>query len=240
MGSPQEQVTILLKAWIQGDPSALDNLIPLIYPELRKLARYHMSGERPNHTMQATALVHEAFMELVRMNAADWPSRKHFFAAVSQIMRRALVDYARKKRSYKRGAGQDAIPIDQIHELAGATGSADDMVTFDDAMRRLEAIDARKARVIELGFRNRTGVQDLCGFPASQGFQNSETSPVRRFTGDLCRSENCRPRGHIHEVTGSGTLRVAASAAAADQGRLGAVEAVAIVGAQVAEIVEAL
>ena len=111
MVARQEELTRLLQAWRDGDRAALDQLTPLIYGELRKLARFHMSREAPGHTLQATALIHEAFLKLMDIEDVDWKDRRHFFAATSQIMRRMLVDYARKKRSVKRGRQLKRVPF---------------------------------------------------------------------------------------------------------------------------------
>ena len=141
--------THLLQAWTGGDRAALDRLTPLVYAELKKLARFHMSHESPGHTLQSTALIHEAFLRLADVKPTEWKSRKHFFAAASQIMRRVLVDYARKKRSVKRGRELKRVPWQEaMAESSGGTVPID-ILAFDEAMNRLEQHDARKARVVE-------------------------------------------------------------------------------------------
>jgi len=128
-------------------------LTPLVYAELRRLARFHMSHEASEHTLQPTALINEAFMRILDIKQGHWPSRKHFFAAASQIMRRVLVDYARKKRSVKRGREFKRTPWDEAVELpVAATVGVTDVLAFDEALTRLEAHDARKARVLEAWF----------------------------------------------------------------------------------------
>jgi len=142
---------VLLQAWVQGDPEALDRLTPLIYGELRKLARFHMSREAPGHTLQPTALINEAFLKLIDIQHTDWKSRKHFYGAASQIMRRVLVDYARKKRSVKRGRELKRVPFEEALARP-AEMSVVDIVAFDEALIRLAAIDSRKVQVAEFWF----------------------------------------------------------------------------------------
>ncbi len=145
-----DQLTQLLAAWSAGDTKALDQLAPLIYGELRKLARYHMSREAPGHTLQPTALINEAYLKLADMHHPAWKDRKHFFAAASQIMRHLLVDYARKKRSSKRGRESIRVPFDEA--IAVSTEVSVDITDLDEALTRLAAVDTRKAQVIELWF----------------------------------------------------------------------------------------
>ena len=113
MQNEQGQLTRFLSDWTEGDPTALEKLTPLVYGELRKLARYHMSREAPGHTLQPTALINEAYLKLVDMQHHAWKERKHFFAAASQIMRHLLVDCARKKRSTKRGREAIRVPSEE-------------------------------------------------------------------------------------------------------------------------------
>jgi RNA polymerase sigma-70 factor (ECF subfamily) len=145
------QLTRLLQAWAQGDPEALARLTPLIYGELRKLARFHMSKERAGHTLQPTALINEAFMKLIDVQSVDWKSRKHFYRAASQVMRRILVDYGRKKRSVKRG--REAKRVSFAEAIAQpAKMAVVDIIAFDEALTSLAAIDSRKAQVAEFWF----------------------------------------------------------------------------------------
>ena len=152
MVAGQGQVTKLLQAWSQGDSSALNELTPLIYRELRKLARFHMAREAPGHTLQPTALINEAYLKLIDIREPDWKGRRHFFAAASQIMRRVLVDYARKKRSVKRGREAKRVPFEEAIALPARTTASVDIVAFDEALTRLSAIDSRKAQVVEFWF----------------------------------------------------------------------------------------
>jgi RNA polymerase sigma factor (TIGR02999 family) len=146
------QATHLLQAWTRGDRAALDRLAPLVYAELRKLARFHMSHEAPNHTLQSTALIHEAFLRLAEFKRVEWKSQKHFYAAASQIMRRILVDYARKKRSVKRGRELKRVPWQEAIAVPAGETAPIDVLSFDEALSRLEGHDARKARVLEAWF----------------------------------------------------------------------------------------
>jgi RNA polymerase sigma factor (TIGR02999 family) len=125
--------------------------MPVIYGELRKLARFHMSHEAPGHTLQPTALIHETFLKLVDLQQVDWKSRKHFYGAASQIMRRLLVDSARKKRSVKRGREVRRVSFDEAIAKPAAIPVLD-IVAFDEAMNRLAALDKRKAQVAEYWF----------------------------------------------------------------------------------------
>jgi RNA polymerase sigma-70 factor, ECF subfamily len=150
MSSSPEEVTQLLGAWSEGDPAALDRLMPLVYAELRRMARRHMGPERPGHTLQTTALVHEAYLRLVNQDRVRWKDRAHFFAIAAQVMRRILVDHARKRRNPKRGGNATRLSLEQ-----GATVSrerAAEVVALDDALNSLAAVDDRKSRVVELRF----------------------------------------------------------------------------------------
>ena len=152
---PPEEITLLLAECRQGAPGALDRLMPFVYDELRRLAGHYMRGERKEHTLQPTALVHEAYARLVGLEIT-WRDRAQFFQAAAQAMRRILVDHARAKRSAKRGGGAPRQPLDDaidsivIGEEAGALAA--DLVDLDRALERLERQDPRKARVVELHF----------------------------------------------------------------------------------------
>jgi RNA polymerase sigma factor (TIGR02999 family) len=142
-------VTRLLSAWRGGDASALDALTPLVYRELHRLARSAMRGERPGHTLQTTALVHEAFMALSGAEV-DWADRAHFFAIAARQMRRILVNHGEAHRAAKRGGGLPHAGLDEALDIVG-TPSAE-ISDLDDALRRLEAFDARKAQILELHY----------------------------------------------------------------------------------------
>jgi len=144
------QVTGLLLAWSQGNDAALDELVPLVHQELRRLARRHMFGERPGHSLQSTALVNEAYLRLVNSRAVNWQNRAHFFAISSQLMRRILVDYARAKRYQKRGGGAMNITLDEA--WMGLAEKGRDIVALDDALTALAEVDPRMSKVVELRF----------------------------------------------------------------------------------------
>jgi RNA polymerase sigma factor (TIGR02999 family) len=143
-------VTELLMAWNAGDESALDKLTPLVYQELRVLARRYMRQERPQHTLQATALVNEAYLRLVDVNRIRWQSRAHFLAVAAQMMRRILVEFARHRHRQKRGGDAVRIAIDDMEEMPQA--KAADLVALNDALSTLAGIDPRMSQVVELRF----------------------------------------------------------------------------------------
>ena len=153
MLATQEQpreVTQLLLAWNDGDESALEKLLPLVYDELRRLAKRRMRLERPDHTLQTTALINEAYLRLVDVHTVHWQNRAHFFALSARLMRRILVDYARRRHYAKRGGGAQPISLDQ--SLPVAAGPSPDLVAVDEALHALAGVDARKAQVVELRF----------------------------------------------------------------------------------------
>lgn len=144
------QVTRLLAEWGRGNPEARDALIPVVYGELRRLARRQLWRERPDHTLQSAALVNEAYLRLVREEAPHWENRTHFFGVAAQLMRHILVDYARRRRAAKRGAG--AAPLSLAAEFVPAQDSGLDLVELDDALNQLTRLDAQQGRLIELRF----------------------------------------------------------------------------------------
>jgi RNA polymerase sigma factor (TIGR02999 family) len=145
----RQQVSQLLTAWTNGDPAARDELLPVVYAELRRLAHHYMAGERPGHTLQTTALVHEAYLRLVDLDRMRWRDRGHFFAMAATLMRRILVDAARQRGRDKRGGGVLVTSLDD-HEIATAPGV--DVVALDDALVALAAMDAQQSRIVELRF----------------------------------------------------------------------------------------
>jgi RNA polymerase sigma factor (TIGR02999 family) len=145
---PLSDITGLLLAWRGGDEAALTRLIPLVEQELHRIARRYMAGERPGHSLQATALVNEAYLRLVNVQKMDWQNRAHFLAMAARLMRRILVDSARARRNQKRGG----IKITLDDELLVTGDRPPDLVALDDALRVLEKIDARRSQVIELRF----------------------------------------------------------------------------------------
>jgi RNA polymerase sigma factor (TIGR02999 family) len=140
----------LLMAWSNGEQDALEQLIPLVYNELHRLAHRYMAGERREHTLQSTALVHEAYERLINLKNVSWQNRAHFFAVSAQLMRRILVDYARSRRYSKRGGQWRQVPLNEA--VAVFRDRRTDIVALDDALRTLADIDPRKARVVEIRF----------------------------------------------------------------------------------------
>lgn len=147
---PPRDVTTLLLAWREGDEGALDALVPLVYAELRRLAHRKMLGERANHPLQTTALVHEAYLKLIDGNRVRWQNRTHFFSVAAQLMRRVLVDLARTRGAQKRGGDVAQLPFDEARDAPSKRRT--DFVALDDALTSLAEIDPRKARVVELRY----------------------------------------------------------------------------------------
>ena len=156
--SASESVTELLCAWREGDGSALEKLIPIVYKDLRRVARRHLLGERAGNSLQPTALVHEAYMRLVDYRHLEWQDRAHFFAVSAQLLRRILVDHARR-RNLKRGAGVRHVPL-EVTSLIGSERSKD-LVALDEALNELARMDARKAKVVELRFFGGLSVNEI-------------------------------------------------------------------------------
>lgn len=145
-----EEVTELLVRWRGGDKDALDALLPLVYAELRRIARHYLSNERSDHTLQSTALVHEAYVRLAKQKLPEWQNRAHFFAVAAQLMRQILVDHARGHRASKRGGETYKIALE---EAEGKAQPLDiDIVALDDALKSLAELDEQQSRVVELKF----------------------------------------------------------------------------------------
>jgi len=149
MGIPPSQpITQLLIAWRRGEKAALEELIPRVEAELRRMARRYMAGERQGHVLQTTALVNEAYLRLVDSEKVNWQNRAHFFAVSAQLMRRILVDYARSRRYQKRGGGARQVTLDE--ELVSPGEPSRDLIALDDALEALAEVDSRKSKVVEL------------------------------------------------------------------------------------------
>ncbi|MEZ5427778.1 MAG: sigma-70 family RNA polymerase sigma factor [Pyrinomonadaceae bacterium] len=145
----KRDVTVLLSAAGEGDKSAADELLPLVYDDLRRLARAYFAGEKQEHTLQATALVHEAYIRLVNWEKVSWQNRAHFFAVAAEVMRKILIDHARRKNARKRSGGQKIL----LDEAVGHPFEKElDLVALDDALRSLENLDRRQAKIVELRF----------------------------------------------------------------------------------------
>ena len=156
--APERDVTSLLVRWGNGDANAFDELAPIVYDELRKLARSHLRRERPDHTLQSTALVHEAYLRMIDQQAVSWQNRSHFYGIAAQMIRRILVDYARAKQTKKRG---EALPKIAFDEAVGAHASEDlDLVALDDALKALAEIDPRQSRIVELRYFAGLSIED--------------------------------------------------------------------------------
>jgi len=155
-------VTVLLSALQKGDPDAASKLIPLVYNELRRLAGHYMRQERPDHTLQATALVHEAYLKLINQRSVDWQGRAHFFGIAAQLMRRILIDHARGHLREKRGGAQKALPLDEALVLSPEQSS--ELINLDEALQRLAKLDARQIRIVELRFFGGLSVEETAEF----------------------------------------------------------------------------
>ena len=150
MAAASEGITQLLINWRNGDTAALDQLMPIVYEELRRLARGFMGKERNNHTLQTSALINEAYLKLVDQDETNWQNRAHFFAVAAQIMRHILVDHARSYGYEKRGAGAQHVGLDDAKVFSEER--ARDLVALDEALTKLAAVDPRKSRLVELRF----------------------------------------------------------------------------------------
>jgi RNA polymerase sigma factor (TIGR02999 family) len=178
----QLHITQLLLDWSQGDHDALERLTPLVYDELHRLAHRYMNRERSGHTLQTSALVNEAYLRFVNQRNIQWNSRTHFFAVAAQMMRRILVDYARRNLYAKRGGGVVHLSLDHA-ELASNEASAE-VTALDEALTRLESIDAQQARVVELRFFG--------------GLTIKETAEAMKISVDMVKREWSTARAWLH------------------------------------------
>jgi RNA polymerase sigma factor (TIGR02999 family) len=158
LGEEHSRVGSLLRQWSGGDPAALEELAPIVYPELRRLAHYHLRRERDGHTLQTTALVHEVYLRLCGQDEPRWEDRTHFFAVSARIMRRILVDYSRRHGAEKRGSGAIHLRLDDALHIPVAEPSG--LIELDDALQELATFDARKCQVVEMRF--------FAGLPAKE------------------------------------------------------------------------
>jgi RNA polymerase sigma-70 factor (ECF subfamily) len=149
MAALPNEVTRLLIDWSKGDQAALDELIPLVHAELRRIARHYMARENPGHTLQTSALINEAYIRLVDQNM-PWQNRAHFYGVAAQVMRHILIDHARRHRYAKRGGGARKVPLDEA--MIVNDKRADELVALDDALKVLATLDPRKSQIIELRF----------------------------------------------------------------------------------------
>jgi RNA polymerase sigma factor (TIGR02999 family) len=154
-------VTQLLLAWSSGNREALDQLLPLVYHELRKIAERYLKRERSGHTLQTTALVHEAYLKLIDQRQVQWQNRAHFFGIAAQAMRRILVDHARSRQTGKRGSGGVRITLDE--NLKVSDERATDLLALDDALNALAQLDPQKSRIVELRYFGGLSIEETAG-----------------------------------------------------------------------------
>jgi RNA polymerase sigma factor (TIGR02999 family) len=157
-GGPPGEVTDLLAAWTEGDPAALDRLLPLVERELHRLAHRYLRRERPGHTLQTSALVNEAYLRLVDQRRTRWQNRAQFFGIAAQLMRRILIDHARKHAYAKRGGGAPKLPLDEACLISPQRAA--ELVALDDALAALAALDERKSRIVELRYFGGLSVEE--------------------------------------------------------------------------------
>lgn len=150
MSTAQDDITTLLVRWGRGDQEALDALTPLVYQELRRLANGYLRRERQDHTLEGTALVHEAYLRLIDQNQVEWRSRNHFYALAAELIRRILVDHARARVAAKRGGASIKLSLDE--SLTPAQEKEQDLVSLDDALNALAAADSQQSRIVELRY----------------------------------------------------------------------------------------
>jgi len=156
---PAPDVTLLLNKLAAGDQKAAAELVPLVYEELRELAARHLAHERPDHTLQTTALVHEAYLKLAAQKAAKWQNRAQFFGVASQAMRRILVDYARGKQRIRRGGKQQKVSLDDVSLVSPSR--TEEVLAVHESLSRLEALDSRQARIVELRYFGGLKVEEI-------------------------------------------------------------------------------
>jgi RNA polymerase sigma factor (TIGR02999 family) len=186
--SPRE-VTRLLSDWGKGDRSALEKLFPLVHAELQSIARRQMSRERPGHTLQATALVNEAYLKLAGQEGFEWHNRAHFFAVCAQVMRHILIDHARAQARNKRGG--DAVQVSLNEGLLVAEEQADHFIALDEALRSLEKMDPQKGRIVELRYFG--------------GLSVEETAEVLNISPRTVRREWQRSKAWLYRMISEGT-----------------------------------
>jgi RNA polymerase sigma-70 factor, ECF subfamily len=158
----QQEVTQLLRHWSRGDEGALEKLIPLVQPELHRLAHHYMSRERIGHTLQTTALLNDAYLQLVDDPKRNWQNRTHFVAASAQLMRRIMVDHARERRALKRGAGAFQVTLDDVALVSEKR--SEELLALDEALEKLAALDPRKSQIVELRYFGGLSVEEMAAF----------------------------------------------------------------------------
>jgi RNA polymerase sigma-70 factor, ECF subfamily len=177
------QITLMLKEWSDGKQEALDRLMPLVYDELRRQAQRFIRKERSGHTLQTTALIHEAYIKLIGNDQVDWQNRAHFFAIASQAMRRILVDHARTRHREKRGGAAEDLPIDDAIQISTPQKSVD-LIALDEALERLSLVDPRQAMVVEMRYFG--------------GLTNDETAGVLGISNATVRNDWTMAKAWLH------------------------------------------
>lgn len=188
MLSDADQVNRLLVDWGEGNQHALEELLPLIYNELRRLAHNFLYGERHGHTLQTTALVHEAYLKLIDQKDARWQNRAHFFAIAAQAMRRILIDSARRHAAEKRGGAQEKVSLDEAPELSLEPDN--NLLALDEALTRLQEIDPQQSRIVELRYFG--------------GLTIEETAEVTRISAATIKREWAMARAWLHQELSAG------------------------------------
>jgi RNA polymerase sigma factor (TIGR02999 family) len=176
--APPGEVTGLLASWSGGDDEALAQVVPIVYEDLRRLARRHLQREREGHTLQGTGLVHEVYLRLAEKRPTQWASRAHFFCWASTMMRHILIDHARSRQAEKRGGGVEVLSLDALRDdhgtlpgvAAGVPDDAPDLIALDQALRKLERMDPQQGRVVELRY--------FCGLSVAETAEALEVSPA--------------------------------------------------------------
>ena len=157
----EDQITSLLVDWSKGDELAVEQLMPLVYDQLRAMAKRHMRNQAPGHTIQTTELIHEAYLKIAGRSESSWQNRAHFFAVAAKAMRHILVDYARSKQSLKRGGSGVKVAFED--NMAVSAERPDEIVALDDALRHLAGLDERKSRVVEMKFFAGLNIEEIAG-----------------------------------------------------------------------------
>jgi len=174
---PGGRITELLRSWQQGNAQSGEEVVPLVYAELRRIARIRLSAERAGHTLQPTALVHEAWLRLMQQHGATWQNRSQFFAIAAQAMRRILVDHARRRHSNKRNGGDAPVSLDVVEDIVATPVPDEEMLALDAALEQLSSFDQRQARVVELRFFGGLSIEE-----AAQVLDLSATTVKREWT----------------------------------------------------------
>jgi RNA polymerase sigma-70 factor (ECF subfamily) len=186
---PQHEITQLLAQWREGNQSALDDLYPLVYDELHRLARRYMSRERKGHTLQTTALINEAYVRLVDQKNVQWANRSHFFAISAQIMRRILIDHARRHQYAKRGGGARQVSLEEAATVV--PDQSEELLRLDEALKSLAEMDPRRSQVVELRYFG--------------GLNNEEIAGVLHISENTVTRDWNMARAWLHQqLTGSG------------------------------------